>query len=56
MQLFSADAGNFFYPQKLLRITQIHFFFLIAWVAQTEEFSKMWLIDQLYCIELGPRS
>ena len=26
------------HPQKLLRITQIHFFFLTAWAAQTEEF------------------
>ena len=55
MQLFSADAtiylkiSKFFlptkswknHPQKLLRKTQIHFFFLTAWAAktaQTEEF------------------
>ena len=43
------------HPQKLLRIPQIHFFFLTALTAQTtqtEECSKMWPIDQLY-IELG---
>ena len=46
------------HPQKLLRKTQIHFFFLTAWAAQTaqtEEFifqNVAYYIDQLY-IELG---
>ena len=42
------------HPQKLLRVTQIHFFFLTAWAAQTAQTEKMWPIDQLY-IELGSR-
>ena len=45
MQLFSADATIFFlstkswknHPQKLLRKTQIHFFSLTAWAAQTAQ-------------------
>ena len=43
------------HPQKLLKKTQIHFFSLLPWAAQTaqteELCSKLWLIDQLY-IEL----
>ena len=41
------------YPQKLLRIPQIHFFSLLPWLPkQKNSCSKMWIIDQLY-IELG---
>ena len=43
------------HPQKLSRKTQVHFFSLLHWAAQTaqtEECSELWLIDQLY-IELG---
>ena len=70
MQLFSADATifkkklSFFlptknwknHPQKLLRKTQIHFFYLLPELPrrpkQKNSCSKMWLIDHLY-IELG---
>ena len=75
VQLFSADPKifpkktfNFFlptkswknHPQKLLRKTQIHFFFpycpeLPKQPKQKNSCSKLWLIDQLY-IELGPTS
>ena len=44
------------HPQKLLRKTQLHFFFFTAWAAkrpkQENSCSKMWVIDQLY-IGLG---
>ena len=46
------------HPQKLLRITQIHFFSLLPelpkWPKQKNSCSKMWPTDQLY-IELGGR-
>ena len=69
MQFFSADATMFLkflptkswknHPQKLVRIPQIHFFFLLPWLPirpkKKNSRSKMWPIDQLY-IELGLQS
>ena len=58
MPLFSADAKIFQknnntkswkkHPQKLLRKTQIHFFFLTAWAAQTAQTEEFMFQNMAY--------
>ena len=64
MLLFNADA--FFahkklknHPQKLLRKTQIHFFFLTAWAAQTAQTEEFMFQNVAYrptVYRTGPES